>query len=272
MEQQIILEADQEIKVPPLKEFREFIDNHKWQKKHEEIFIKFVYLIGARGSEVVTKVTPYMLQHNMTQAYGKLLRVGFTSFRTFDERKLQILLVQSGIAKRNKNSTESIEECRKETEEIAKARKEPETTAEQQLIKKKVKMKVVPIILSPNIEPWGIDLANWIQAKNRSPCAFQFPWTEGTCQNIVRRNLSHFDPCFEKPKRMHCHALRHFRITSLIQDYQFSPYQVSNFVGWSLTNTSRRMGIQSSSNLDTYSHLLWTDYIEKLAIPLNQVL
>lgn len=258
--EQVLLEAEEQIKVPSIKEFREFIDERKWQKKHEEIFVKLIYLLGSRASETITKVTPYMLQHGMSKPYGQLLSWELANYRKPDGKEIQLLLVTSAIAKRKKT--------KKDPEQTETSPQQ--TITEQQPIK--VKTKIVPIVCDLVAEPWCIDVLRWIQFQKGSPAALRFNFTEMTLQNIVRRNLAGFDYCFKKPERMHVHALRHFRITHLIQGYNFTPYQISAFTGWSIKSVSGQMGIQASSNIDIYSHLMWKDYVDKLLVPLSEVL
>ena len=67
-----------------------------------------------------------------------------------------------------------------------------------------------------------------------------------------------------------------FALTSplprLITNYGFSPYDLTSFTGWSIGSTFGALGIKASSNIDVYSHLSWKSYIDKLALPLNEVL
>lgn len=76
----LLLEEEEQIQVPELKVFRDFVD-HLRCRKREEIYIKLSYLLAARASELLTKVTPYMLQHNMSKPYGKLLDWSFSKTR-----------------------------------------------------------------------------------------------------------------------------------------------------------------------------------------------
>jgi len=77
-----------------------------------------------------------------------------------------------------------------------------------------------------------------------------------------------FDLFRDKPARF----LRHCRITHLIRAYDFTPYQITAFTGWSMKSTFQQMGVQASSNIDIYSHLEWKDYIDKLLVPLSEII
>jgi hypothetical protein len=83
-----------------------------------------------------------------------------------------------------------------------------------------------------------------------------------------RRTKTIFNHFRDKPARF----LRHCRITHLIRAYDFTPYQITAFTGWSMKSTFQQMGVQSSSNIDIYSHLEWKDYIDKLLVPLSEII
>jgi hypothetical protein len=255
---QILLEEEAEVYVPAVKVFRDYIDHHPWKKK-EEILVKTLYLLGSRACEVILKVTPYMLNHNMSKPYGQLLKWEFATYRKADEKEVKLLLVRAAVAKRKREKKGADEEETSPNQEIT-----PATTLEQQPFK--VPMRTVPIVCDPVAEPWCIDIVKWLQAQKGREDALRFNCTEMTVQNIVKKNLRDLDP------NIHPHLLRHYRITHLIKAYDFTPYQITAFTGWSIKSTFGKMGIQASSNIDIYSHLKWQDYIDKLLVPLPEVL
>ena len=129
-----------------------------------------------------------------------------------------------------------------------------------------VPMKTVPIILDDRIEPWGRDIANWLIHTELSKGQLNFKFGSTTATKIVKANLRGMD------KHFHLHLLRHYRISHLITNYGFNPYELTSFTGWSIGSTFGALGIKASSNIDVYSHLSWKSYIDKLALPLNEVL
>jgi len=129
---------------------------------------------------------------------------------------------------------------------------------------KKLQSVVKRAPVHPTYEPWTTDLLKWVQKDQQHKLSFDI--TRMTVQNIVKKNLTQFFP------KIHAHSLRHFRITHLINEYDFTPYQITAYTGWSLKSTFGAMRVQASSNLDIYAHLQWRDYIPKLFKPIDAVL
>lgn len=63
----------------------------------------------------------------------------------------------------------------------------------------------------------------------------------------------------QHPKPFRLHALRHLRITELIEVYGFNAFEVATFAGWTM-RTSLGIGGQ----FDRYAHLDWQSYFPKL--------
>lgn len=256
--QALVLEEEQQIKVPELKEWRDVVDHMKCATKKEEIFIKLMYLTAARTSELLTEVTPFQLKNNKTKPYGSLLEWQLTDYKKRDGKSIKLLLIKMAVAKKKMKKTKPEEQPQPETQ--------TEADVTPQTLRLKVRMKIIPIPCGDiSVEPWSIDIIRWINAHKGSPEALRFNFVEMTAQNIIKRNLSNMFPS------IHPHLLRHFRVTHLIQNYNFTPYQLTAFTGWSLKSTFGSMGISASSNLDIYSHLVWKDYIDKLLVPLSEV-
>jgi integrase len=239
---QVILEEESPLNVPSIGEFRRYVDEHcgLWHLR-EAIFVKLTYLLGARESELLTRVTPYQLSHGKTKAYGTLLGYGLSNYKRTDGKTVKLLLVKSAIAKR---------------------RKQDKTTTEDGVFK--VRMKTVPIVCDNAVEPWAVDILKWLANVKESQGKLSFDFVGMTAQNIVKRCLNELDPT------IHPHSLRHYRITHLIRGYGFSPYQITAFTGWSIQSTFGSMGMRASSNIDIYAHLSWHDYIEKMLVPLSE--
>jgi hypothetical protein len=250
----VLLEPKEEVWVPSMQEFREFIDQRADQwKKRDEIYIKESYLLASRPSELLLRVTPYMTAHNMTHPYGKLLTYKFEKNYKIHgegmETQLAILLVNSAVAKRQKLKR------KKDTED-------PQTKASTQEVLK-CKMKTVPIICDMAVEPWSKDILLWLknhEGREKHPLAFNM--TEMTCQNIIKRCLGDLNPS------IHPHSLRHFRSTHLQKNYHLDPYELASITGWTIKNVLAAKGQQASPMMDTYIHVNWEDLIPKLNVPL----
>jgi len=251
----VLLEPKEEVWVPSMQEFRDFVDQRAAQwKKRDEIYIKESYLLASRPSELLLRVTPYMTAHNMTHPYGKLLNYKMERHYKIHgegmDTELAILLVDSAVAKRQKLK-------RKEDTE--------DPQSEAQVLK--CKMKTIPIIVDMAVEPWSKDILLWLsnhEGREKYPLAFNM--TEMTCQNIVKRCLGDLNPS------IHPHSLRHFRSTHLQRNYHLDPYELAFITGWTLKSMLAAKGQQASSMMDTYIHVNWEDLIPKLNVPLVNVL
>jgi len=271
--EQVTLQEEDQFYVPEIHKFRDFVDQQSkcWRRK-DGIFIKVLYLLGARASELLTKVTPWQTTHHKSKPYGLLVSWEIATYRKADGKAIKILLIKSAVAKRmkRKKDQDKIEGMflREPWEDSNQGQENLETSPQASPQVQKVKMKVVPIVCDPAAEPWSHDILMWIYdqkvGKGRAE-ALRFHFTEMTAQNIVKKCLREFDP------KIHPHSLRHYRITHLINGYNLSPYQITAFMGWSIKSTAAQMGITASSNIDIYSHLTWKDYIDKLLIPILEV-
>lgn len=281
---EILLVEEQKKFVPEFKAFRDYVDRcvnaRLWEKK-QEIAIKLLYLIGARVSEIITKVSPKQLELGMTKPYGQLLRWELVNYKMRNGEMAKILLVHSAIAKASKNQKPQT------SPEAVEAALSPKQVF-------RVPMRETPIIVTPsNMEPWGADLLFWIRDKgteaqkkgadNRKAVeeALRFPITEMTLQNWVFHCLKGLAPHAEPQyfgklnrlrKPIHPHSLRSWRLTHLKTAYSFNPIEQCSFVRWSVRSQEAKRGINVSSNVDIYSALSWTDYIDKLCKPISEIL
>jgi integrase len=271
--EQVILQQEEEIYVPEIHKFRDFVDQQsKYWRKKDEIFIKLTYLLGSRASELLTKVTPWQTTHNKTKPYGQLLSWEFATYRKGDGKVVKILLIKSAIAKRmkRKKNQDKIEAMfqHEPWQDSKEGQEKSETSPQASPQIQKIKMKIVPIVCDPVVEPWSLDILKWIRDQKTEKAraeALRFHFTEMTAQNIVKKCLNQVDP------KVHPHSLRHYRITHLIRCYGFSPYQITCFTGWSLKSVTAQMGISASSNVEIYAHLKWQDFIDLLLIPILEV-
>jgi hypothetical protein len=264
---QPILKEREEKYVPSLRVFRDYVDEmvaHKRWFKRDEILVKLLYLLGARVSEVVTKVTPYMVSHNMTHDYGKLLRteIGFYNHRVEADGKLvtkqaPLLLIHSAIAKCKLHEEEQVETS-------------PQTPQQPPTLL--VPMKVVAIPCSLIFEPWSRDLLHWINPTEHKDPRLSFDMVESNVQIIVKQCLAGLRDVDPKVTEIHPHMLRHWRVAHLRLNYHFTSIEECAYIGWSIRSQEARRGQTVSANLDTYSHLSWRDYIDKLLLPLSEAL
>jgi hypothetical protein len=279
MTELILVEKQKEF-VPEFRVFRDYVNNHcQYWEKQEEIAIKLLYLLGSRASEIITKITPQQRKLNMTKPYGTLLRWEFVNYKMKNGEQAKILLVHTAIAKAGKNR---------------KLETSPQT-AEPLTTKFECSMREVPIILEPkNIEPWARDIMVWIREKGIEAGekgdniekalkeALRFPIVEMTLQNWIWDCLKGLTPKDWQPqtfsrlnrirKPIHPHSLRHWRVTHLKNVYKFNPVEQCAFVRWSVRSQEAKRGVTVSSNIDIYSQLSWTDFIDKLLVPISEVL
>jgi hypothetical protein len=270
--QDVVLEEKPRIHSPELRLFREYMDNHYWTSKRDEVLCKLLYLTGARASEILCKTTPFQLTHGMSKPYGRLMRwelgkpwkkhIVFDDGKTSEETPL--LLVTLGIAKMKLRKQQP-------TETSPNATLHPITYSG-------IPTKDVAIPLDPKIEPWCSEIAQWIhkmklekKLQNGKP-KLSFDMTESNLGLIVKKNLKdlmHLDP---KITSVHPHSLRHWRIDHLRLNYGFDSIQVCAFIGWSIQNEAAKRGQKVSSNIDVYSHLSYRDYCDRLIQPLSDIL
>lgn len=233
----------QESEVPSLSEFRETVNTLTNIK--EATIIKLLYLGAFSCSEVVTKITPWELEHQASKPYGRAMHCSFTDY-TINGKKEKVLLIRSLVAKRFK-----------------KQKNEGE--------KPKVVWKTVALPCSKKYEPWIRDLLYFIRKqaeKHKQDPAWK--WNHGlrldmtrmTLQNIVKRNLKIFYPT------IHPRSLRHFRTNHLILSYHFNLCEVASYLGWSLKTSFEGTGIPTSM-LDVYSHPSWQSYVKKMFTPIE---
>jgi len=235
----------QESEAPSLSEFREAVNTLTNVK--EAAIIKLLYLGAFSCSEVITKITPWELEHQGLKPYGRAMDCRFTDY-TINGKKEKVFLIRSLVAKRFKK---------------------PKNEGE----KPKVVWKTVALPCSAKYEPWVLDLGKFIlkQAEKhkgdpawKGSHGLRLDMTRMTLQNIVKRNLKIFYPS------IHPRSLRHFRTNHLILNYHFNPYEVASYLGRSLKTSFAGTGIPTSM-LDVYSHPSWQSYVNKMFTPIETV-
>lgn len=95
-----------------------------------------------------------------------------------------------------------------------------------------------------------------------------FDLTRQTANKIVREKLA---PLLSNFGRVNS-PLRHFRLTHLAVHYNFQVHELSQIAGWTTRTGMGLLGTSVSPNVDMYLHLQWKQYVEKLFVPLSEVL
>jgi len=217
----IDVESEDE-EVPEFSVFRKAVDQIR--SKRDSLLIKTLYLTAGRVSELITKVTPWEIEHRMTKPYGVFLEWKLNEFK--GER---LLLLKMAVAKRRK--------------------------------KKKRKGKTVSVLVyktialptNPKFEPWTVDLLKHIVKSGN----LTFSLTRQRIWQIVKQCLTHLDT------HIHPHSFRHYRISHLVQVYDFNAYNITAYSGWTFKTSFGKMGM-GSGQLDIYLHLSWKNYFPKL--------
>lgn len=272
-----------------MKKFRNVVDDIDILK--DSVMIKTAYLLAARNCEVITRTSPVEILTNASKPYGVFLDFEVQDFEVkpaTQERKAEIekvLLVKCAVAKRGKKMKATIKNGEPQApdklkhkevveallkfkqEKLLERWKRKKVKIDPLLIKVllgKVNLKIVALPCSPKYEPWTLDLLQWIKKKGK----LSFDMTRFGFYRVLRRNLSEIMP----PVSRHTHKnlLRHFRISHLIEYYQFDPYQVTSYVGWAVSSTFTQMGMVASPMLDSYAHLRWRAYFPRLLRPIKQ--
>jgi len=223
-----------ELDVPEFNRFRKIID--RIRSPRDRNMFKLIYLTAARESEVCSKVT----KGDDTKPYGNFLTWQIVKFKTPKDT----FVIKVAILKRKT--------------------KDPATP----------KFRYVALPIHPSIEPWTGDLIKYMakmRIENNVPLSLSINLTRTRVYQIVRERLY---PKFGiKPNREEhfCNILRHFRITHLVSEYNFSILDLVAYCGWSVKTAAGNMGMPSGqSNL--YLHLKWRNYYPKLLLPMEKLL
>jgi len=242
--------------------------------------VKTMYLLASRVSEIVTKTSRCEILNNKTKPLGSFLDYEFQDFRLSDKRTEKILLVTAAVAKRTKVSRKAKKQAKKMEEPKPE---EVEAALSKYGLNKmlqdyqKGELKVDPLVVAhllgqihfkqialpcdPKYEPWTLDLVKRITMKG----TLSFNFVRKTAHERIKWEFA------RQGLNVHPHTLRHWRISHLMQNYGFEPYDVSLYSGWSIKSTFNQMGMQASSNIDLYAHLSWSKYFPKLLIPIREV-
>ena len=237
------------VSVPEIRKFREEVDGIC--DFRDRILIEVLYLLAARVSEVSSKTCPSLLKLNFTKPYGALMT---WDIKEYNEGKVKekALLVTSAVAKRTKRS----EVWNQAVKDLSEKTLEPELKKKAWMAfgQEKATFKVIALPVKPEFEPWTLDLLKWLKHHG----TLSFPLTQSRILQIVKQDLHRLDP------HITAHKLRHYRITHLISEYGFTPYQVVTYAGWSFRSANQGMGFGGAGQFDIYVHLQWRDYFPRL--------
>ena len=234
--------------VPNIAEFRVFVDSIP--KEKNKLVIKALYLTAARVSELAGKISVYEVEHGKSMPYGALM-----DWRFADYMNEKVLLLRMVTAKRFRRKDGS-----KIVREFFRKFVKGEKVSQDLLMKAKnvLMWKVIALPCNPTFEPWTRDLLRYIK-KNGT---LTLNLTRQRIWEIVKTSLKPLNP------KVRTHSLRHWRITHLADFYNFDPYEVVVYAGWTFKTGLNMMGLPSGQ-LDTYLHLAWKRYFPKLLRPLK---
>jgi hypothetical protein len=252
-----------------MRKFRRFVD--EIQNKRNSAIIKAYYLTASRVSELCTKCVPSELLNKKSKPYGCLLNFGFQDFQVTPELKEKVFLITEAVAKRSKTkkgdktsqaTEQQVEEALKKfglTKLLEQHQQGKEISSDViAWLSKKMVFKMIALPVNPKYEPWTKDLLLFIQ---RQKGKLSLDLTRHRLWEIVKHELSPLD------RKVRTHTLRHWRISHLIENFNFSPYEVTVYAGWTIGSTFGAMGIQASRNIDIYAHLTWRTYFPKMLVP-----
>lgn len=205
-------------------------------KQRDRVLIKTLYLTALRVSEIVTKARTYDLEHGKSKAYGKHLHWKFDKFIVNRKHTETALLITAATAKRKLKTKEQ---------------------KEQGFIPKVIALPVMPVY-----EPFTEELVRWLKVHD----TLSFPIARQRVWEIVKKHLRELDP------KVSPHSLRHWRLTNLVEKYQFNPPDLTAYAGWSVTQSFAAVGIPAKPILNIYYHSAWQNYFPKLLKPIKDLL
>lgn len=275
--------------LPEINEVRKRIETCK--DPQIQMFLKAIYLFGARGIEIAGKLTASDFETDPThQIYGPKGNdcwLSHTEPPDIPQREVATLLItaMSGdketalelVKKFTSNIPVAVFKIR-----IAKQRLEPGEEAPYRLI---------ALPLDDEFEPWAKEMFEYFQAAGSN---YVFPnvsrqdvWHYITHQQRVFEGLHYRIKKYlyikgmvlEKPeensikvlahnRKFKGHAIRHVRIDELVKRYHFDGIDIAAFVGWAV-GRSRTTNVPEMMNNYAEIREMWPRYIKKLCKPNN---
>jgi integrase len=129
-------------------------------------------------------------------------------------------------------------------------------TAKKKRVPKKAEYvpRIIALPTDPVYEPWTKPLLQRIVKRG----TLRLDVTPSRIYQIVTANMRELDAS------IHPHALRSYRVTHLGLHYEFTPYDLVSFAGWSLKNAFGYAGLPVASSMRYYLNLSWQMYYPKL--------
>lgn len=273
-----------------IKRFREEVD--AIEDDFARILVKIGYLTAGRASELCTKTVPWELLKGASRPYGQFMSYALKDFELTPQEDPSLkntivekaLVITSAVAKRGKRiKKDNAQE--KETEVTADAIKAALTKFNQKKVltkwekgeieidprrikalNSKMTFKAIALPIRMEYEPWTYDLLKHYDKHKK----LTFDHTRQYFRQTFRRALKGLLP----PKSPHTpkNLLRHYRLSHLMEYYQFDAVQLSNYSGWTIKTAFDKQGMNASSNIDFYIHQAWRQYFKKLLRPIDQLI
>ena len=289
---QLIINLKERAKKPTIsiKKFREAVNSI--EDDTARTIIETYYLTGARLCELNTVTNPCEILKGNTKPYGILSEIKIVKTELNPETGL-VLVLQLATAKRgkqiqrNKKSKEGTEETITSEQieatliafnqrALLKRWKEKEVEIDPQIIRalnNKPFLKAIALPICNVYEPWVKDLLRYYQKNHR----LSFDYSRQELRKIIQRNLKGIVPKAAITAKGGSHAvkniLRHYRISHLIEYYNFNPVDITAYTGWTATTAFAAAGQTGGSNMvDEYLHLTWKSYFPKLCKPIDSLI
>lgn len=282
-----------ELPTVSIRRFREAVE--KIEDFHTRVKVQTGYLLAARASEILQKVTTWDFLRNASKPYGMFMKCKLDDFvmtplenpalkETITQKALVITMA---VAKRGKRITKKKRDALKEDDKITAINpqeiettllhygqgellarwKKGEVTVDSLLVKAlqdRIHYKAIALPCHPTYEPWTLDLLHYLKEEKTDHLSFNL--TRERLRQIYRENLKDILPP-PSPRSLK-NMLRHYRISHLVEYYNFNAAQLTNYVGWTFKYTSALQGIEGSSSIDAYLHLTWRSYFYNLLKPI----
>ena len=273
-----------------IKRFREEVD--AIEDDFARILVKIGYLTAGRASELCTKTVPWELLKGASRPYGQFMSYALKDFKLTPHEDPSLkntivekaLVITSAVAKRGKrikkdrqqdeDTKVTVEEIREvltryNQKKLLKKWEKGEVEIGPMLIKalnSKMTFKAIALPIRMEYEPWTYDLLKHYDKHKK----LTFDHTRQYFRQTFRRALKGLLP----PKSPHTpkNLLRHYRLSHLMEYYQFDAVQLSNYSGWTIKTAFGKQGMNASSNIDFYIHLAWRQYFRKLLRPIDQLI
>jgi len=270
--------------------------------------VEFYYLSGARLCEGSTVTNPCELKIGASRPYGLFMNVTIENYEITPMMNPELQHIDAGralvivmatakrgkhILKKNQENANQSEVTPQQVEEtltqyrqtaLLKKWKDNKVTIDPKLIEVlngRLHFKPIAIPLSFEYSPntWVKDLLKHLDynQKHGRFKTLAFDLSRQELRNAIRRSLKGILPSVALTEKGGSHSikniLRHWRITHLIEYYNFNPAQLAAYTGWSVTTAFAKAGqVGGSANMENYVHLTWMTYLPNLCRPIDDFL